>query len=111
MVEAVLDDATIIAFCLFRDTLDHAFAHLEEAVEFEALGFSNIWVVIGSLNHEKQVEVLITFSIVFQLIKPHKSLSDIINDSLHHLSLLWQTETVQNNSHHVINLIIFKDKS
>lgn len=110
MVEAVFDDAIVVALCLFRDPFDHALAHLEEAVKFEALAFSNIWVVIGGLDHEKQVEVLIAFSIVLQLVKSYKSLGDIINDSLHHLSFLRQTETVQHNSHHIIDLVILKDK-
>lgn len=68
MVEAVFKDPIVIAFCLLRNTLDHALAHLEETIKLEAFTFSNVRVMIGGLDHKKQIEILITLSIVFQFI-------------------------------------------
>lgn len=53
MIKAVFDDAIVVPLCLFRNPFDHALTHLEETVEFEPLAFSHIWIVIGSLDHEK----------------------------------------------------------
>jgi hypothetical protein len=107
-IERVLQYAVVVRFCLLRDASDHAEAHLQEVIQFEALGLADVGIVVGGLHHQEQVEVLIALGIVLQLVESHQSLGDVPDDAVDHLRLLGQAEAVEDDPHHVVDLVVLE---
>jgi len=92
IVERVVYYFFIVSFCVFGYSAHHVLAHLQETVHLELLVLSHVRVVVGSLHHQQQVEVLIAFGVILQTVHSHQSMCNILNYALHHLRFLGQTE-------------------
>ena len=60
--------------------------------------------MVGSLDHQKQIDVLVNTSLVMQAVLAEQSHRQVPDDSLYLLGLLRQVKAVHDHSHHIVYL-------